>query len=165
MEFEFNNLKKTRENLNLSQKEVADFLSIPLRTYVRYENDEQYGNNLKRIKFLELLKEKYEVNEEKGILTLDFIKETVTKICESKEFKGKIQCVYLFGSYAKGYQKEGSDVDLAYSGNLDGLEYFGLIEAFRVGLHKRVDLLDFKDCLKDYDILNEILKNGIKIYG
>lgn len=113
---------------------------------------------------MDLLKEKYEITEERGILTLDFIKGTIKKVCEKTDYKDKVEYIYLFGSYAKGYQEGKSDVDLAYSGNIEGINYFGLIKDLRVSLHKRVDLLNLKDCCVDFDVLNEILKDGIKIY-
>jgi hypothetical protein len=46
---------------------------------------------------------------------------------------------YLFGSYAKGKAKPTSDVDFLISADVRGLEFYGLVE--------------------------EILKDGIKIYG
>ena len=71
----------------------------------------------------------------------------------------------MFGSYAKGKANEQSDVDLLISTNVTGLEFFGLIEELREKLHKKVDLLDDRQLINNLDLLREILKDGIKIYG
>ena len=41
-------LLETRQTYKLSQQQVASVLGIPLRTYVRYEKDNTYGDELKR---------------------------------------------------------------------------------------------------------------------
>ena len=72
---------------------------------------------------------------------------------------------YLFGSYAKGYATEKSDVDLLVDTDITGLDFFGLVEEFRESLHKKVDLLRLEDIRDNKEILLEILKDGIKLYG
>ena len=49
-------LKEIRKNCNLTQKEASDFVGVPLRTYVEYENNELTADQLK----LERIKEKLE---------------------------------------------------------------------------------------------------------
>ena len=72
---------------------------------------------------------------------------------------------YLFGSYAKGYAKEDSDVDLCVSTSLTGFGFIGLHNRLSEVLHKKVDLIRV-DTLKDnIELLNEIMKDGIRIYG
>ena len=72
---------------------------------------------------------------------------------------------YLFGSYAKGYAKEDSDVDLCVSTSLTGFDFIGLHNRLSEVLHKKVDLIRV-DTLKDnIELLNEIMKDGIRIYG
>ena len=81
------------------------------------------------------------------------------------KFKGEIEFCYLFGSYAKGYATDISDIDLCVSSSLTGLRIIGLTEAIRNVLHKKIDLVRF-DTLKDnLELLVEIMKDGIKIYG
>ena len=76
-----------------------------------------------------------------------------------------IEYCYLFGSYAKGKASNISDVDLFVSTSVTGLRYFGLIEQLRERLKKKVDLLNFNQIKDNTEVLNEILKDGIKIYG
>lgn len=157
-------LKEIRKNNKISQIEAANILGIPERTYRRYENDNDYGSNLKRKVFLDTLNKHFEITEEKGLLTIEIIKK---KICDlfDCEYKGQIDFCYLFGSYAKGVANEKSDVDLYISSSLTGLRFVGLIEKLRQTLHKKVDLLRSSELKNNIELVNEILKSGIKIYG
>ena len=77
----------------------------------------------------------------------------------------KIPTIYLFGSYAKGKATETSDVDLLIGTSVSGIHFYGLVEAIREGLHKRVDILNREQLESNLELINEILKDGIKIYG
>ena len=70
----------------------------------------------------------------------------------------------MFGSYAKGYAKDTSDVDLCVSTELGGLDFAGLSESIRNTLNKRVDLIRFNNLSNNFDLINEIMKDGVKIY-
>jgi predicted nucleotidyltransferase len=76
-----------------------------------------------------------------------------------------VEYCYLFGSYAKGTASEKSDVDLLVHTKLTGMSFFGLVEELREGLKKKVDVLDQKQIVNNFELVNEILKDGIKIYG
>ena len=110
-------LKATRIKYGLSQSEAASVVGVPVRTFRRYELDEQYGSSFKRAMFINLLKDKYEITEEKGLLTIEKIKQLVSELFDN-EYPGLINFCYLFGSYAKGLAKESSDVDLYISSSL-----------------------------------------------
>ena len=79
--------------------------------------------------------------------------------------KYPIDYCYLFGSYAKGTANEKSDIDLLVSIPIDGMIYFELVETLREKLHKKVDLLDVNQLKNNYALVQEILRDGIKIYG
>ena len=157
-------LKEIRISYGLSQSEAASVVGVPVRTFRRYELDEQYGSGFKRAMFINLLKDKYEITEEKGFLTIERIKQTLTELFDN-EYSDSIDFCYLFGSYAKGLAKENSDVDLYISSSLTGLRFVGLIEKIRQTLHKKVDLLRSSELENNIDLVNEILKDGVKIYG
>lgn len=157
-------LKELRTEYGLSQSEATSVLGIPERTYRRYEANEAYGSKIKRKAFIGMLKEHCEVTEEKGLLTIDQIKRKVGDLL-TKEYRGQIDFCYLFGSYAKGLANEKSDVDLYVSSSLTGLRFVGLIEKLRQALHKKVDLLRTSELKNNLELINEILKDGIKIYG
>ena len=157
-------LRETRTMYHLSQLQGAQIANIPLRTYVRYENDEQYGSSLKREAIIQKINEQCEITETKGILSIDDIKNAVSQVADGK-YKGGIDFCFLFGSYAKGHATEKSDVDLFISTNLKGLHYIGFYDALRTTLHKDLDLVRAEDLENNTELLKEILITGIKIYG
>ena len=156
-------LKDLRLGYNLSQKEAALILGVPERTYRRYENDGDYGSAIKRKAFINILTEHCGITEEKGLLTIAQIQEKVNALFEA-EYKDQIDFCYLFGSYAKGLANEKSDVDLYVSSSLTGLRFVGLIEKLRQTLHKKVDLIRSSELNNNIELVNEIMKGGIKIY-
>ena len=158
------NLKELREEFGLSQIEAANIVGVPIRTYRRYETDDEYGSFYKREMFSELLKRSCTITEDKGLLTLKTIKAKLTDLFDN-EYKGCIDFCYLFGSYAKGTAKENSDVDLYVSSSLTGLKFVGLIEKIRETLHKKIDLIRSSELSNNIELVNEIMKEGIKIYG
>ena len=79
--------------------------------------------------------------------------------------KHNIKDVYLFGSYAKGYATETSDVDLCISTSLTGLNFVALSEDIREELNKKIDLIRFSNLENNLELIGEIMKDGIKIYG
>lgn len=156
-------LKEYRQQIGITMIEASKICGVPLRTYIRYESDESYGSILKRKQILLSLKDKYEINEEKGIISIEYIKNRISEIL--KKYEDNVSFCYLFGSYAKGYASETSDVDLCISTSLTGLKFIGLIEEIREALHKKVDLIRLSDLNNNIDLVNEIMKDGIKIYG
>ena len=157
------NLLNVRTQYGLSQIEAASILNIPVRTYICYEKDDNYGNDLKRSMMIRTLVEKCEITETKGLLTIEQIKTALTRLFE-EEYKDQIEFCYLFGSYAKGYAKENSDVDLCVATQLTGLKFAGLSESIRQALHKRIDLIRFSNLNNNLELINEIMKDGIKLY-
>ncbi|MCR4867173.1 MAG: nucleotidyltransferase domain-containing protein [Lachnospiraceae bacterium] len=154
-------LKRLRTSKNLTQQEVADKAGISLRSYIMYENDENRSHTIKYRFLLQEIAEMNRIDEEHGILTI----EDLTKICNTVFSEYNISYCYLFGSYAKGTATESSDVDLLVSGDISGLKFYELVERLRTALHKKVDLLDIKQILNNEDLANEILKEGIRVYG
>ena len=154
-------LKELRISKGVTQQEAAKLLGISLRSYVSYENDETKRDSLKyRVFFQEIEKINY-IDEDHGILELSQIKAITKKVFSEYDI---IYC-YLFGSYAKGTADEKSDVDLLISGTVSGLRFYELAEKLREKLHKRVDLLDVNQLMGNINLLNEVLSDGLKIYG
>ena len=153
-------LKELRIEKGLTQSQCADFLGIPLRTYSRYENDENKKDSIKYEFMMDKLSEYGFVDEEHGVLTLEQIKKTCNSVFKNYE----VDFCYLFGSYAKGKANEKSDVDLLISTNVTGIKFFGLVEELRENLKKKVDLVDIHQLNNNETLTKEILKDGIKIY-
>ncbi len=157
-------LKRIRMGYGITQREAADACGMALRSYVRYENDDSYGDALKRKSMFLSLSDKFEVSETKGILTLKQIQERVKAVLDAYP-KEEVAYCYLFGSYAMGYAKGSSDVDLCVSTTLTGFKFAGLAEKLHDALHKRIDLIRVSNLLDNADMLEEIMKDGVKIYG
>lgn len=154
-------LKQLRKNAGMTQLQCATFLQIPLRTYKRYESDE---NKIDRIKYqyiIERLNTLGMIDEEHGKLTIEQIKEICSEIFRSYS----VEYCYLFGSYSKGTATETSDVDLLVSMPVDGLKFYELLELLRENLKKKVDLLDVAQLNSNPMLVQEILRDGVKIYG
>ena len=126
-----------------------------------YENDEKKQGSLKYKYILEKLSEINPIHEEHGIIDIEYI----TEKCGNVFQKYDVNFCYLFGSYAKSKAKPTSDVDLLISANVKGLKFYGLVEEIREALHKKVDVLEINQLKDNLELTQEILKDGIKIYG
>lgn len=154
-------LREIRIEKGLTQEQAAKLLSMTRRTYHKYENDNSKSNGLRYQFMCQMLEQYGIVDEEHGILSLEQIK----SICADVLARYNVEFCYLFGSYAKGKATGVSDVDLLISGKLGNLEYFDLIETLRESLHKKVDLLLHSQLRNNNELVYEILKDGIRIYG
>ena len=153
-------LKELRLSKELTQKQVADLVGISLRSYKEYENDINKVNTLKYNYIYNELSKFDLIDEEHGILKLDSIKKIVSNVLKDYD----VDYCYLFGSYSKNKANELSDVDLLVSTKITGMAFFGLAEKLRESLHKKVDLLNIEQLVNNKVLLNEILRDGIKIY-
>lgn len=154
-------LKDLRKEKKMTQQEVADLAGISLRSYKTYENDETKSDSIKYKYLMEQLTKVNFIDEEHGLLDVDDIKRKCTKVLEQYD----VNFCYLFGSYAKGKETPTSDVDLLISANIKGLKFYGLVEELRIVLHKKVDVLDMNQLKENLELTEEILKDGVKIYG
>ncbi len=154
-------LKELRAEKGLTQVKCAEYLRIPLRSYKRYEADESKVNPIKYEYMIRRLQTFGLLDETHGTLTIDQIK----AICAEIFPDYAVEYGYLFGSYAKGKETETSDVDLLVSLPVDGLRFFELLERLRERLKKKVDLLDAAQLNNNPALVQEILRDGIKIYG
>ena len=57
------------------------------------------------------------------------------------------------------------DIDLMIVSGIDGIEYYQLLNELETKLNKKVDLLRLEIAVQNVKLINEILKDGIKIYG
>ena len=152
-------LKELRKKKKLSQKAASELIGIPYRTYCRYEEESKYVDSYKYKKIYQDLFNATKVDEEHGILSLEDIKELLIPLLN----KSNINYCYLFGSYARGMAKETSDVDLLVDTDINGIDFFMLVERIRTTLGKKVDLLRLSDIQDRNPIALEILKEGIRI--
>lgn len=154
-------LKDIRLQSNLTQEEAAQLLGVTRRTYVNYEAGKIDESSLKYKYVVETLQKATLIDENHGILTIDQIR----KICGEIFKDYSVEYCYLFGSYAKGKATEKSDVDLLVAMPVDGMKFFELIEVLREQLKKKIDLLDIAQLENNPALVQEILRDGIKVYG
>ena len=109
---------------------------------------------------LEQLEKYIPLDEEHGILTI----KDIEKGCHDVLSAYNVNYCILFGSYAKGRASEVSDVDLLISTDVTGLKFFGIAERLRERLKKKVDLLNLGQLVDNPELLDEILKDGIRVY-
>ena len=132
-------------------------------------NNDKTNNQLKRILFKSIaiagnslpLSNLNKIDEDHGVLTIKEIRDGVNSIFENYN----INFCYLFGSYAKNEAYDKSDIDLLIDTDVTGLDFYGLIEDLRSTLNKRIDLLNINKIVNNEDLLREIMKTGVKIYG
>ena len=156
-----NKLKSLRKEKNLTQQQAADYVGISLRSYKSYENDADKRGTIKyKYIYNELLKIN-PIDETHGVIDIEYIRSKCKKVLK----KYDVSYCYVFGSYAKGKAKSTSDVDLLISSNISGLKFFGMVEELRKALRKEVDVLDIKQLKNNLQLIEEILSDGVKIYG
>lgn len=153
-------LKEIRSKANITQIEASNLVGVPLRTFIRYENEEKYKKTLKYQKMCDVLEQATKIDEEHGILTIEEIKKTCKEVFD----KYDVEFAFLFGSYAKDTAVPMSDIDIMVCTKITGLKFFGLIEDLRESLHKKVDLIALDDIKPGSELMIEILKVGKKIY-
>ena len=154
-------LKQLRAEKGLTQIRCAEYLQIPLRTYKRYEADENKVSPIKIRYIVDRLNEYGLIDEKHGKLTIDHIKEICLEVFPGYD----VEYCYLFGSYARGTETEKSDIDLLVAMPIEGLKFFELLETLREKLKKEIDLLDLNQLNNNPVLIHDILKDGIKIYG
>lgn len=154
-------MRDLRIEKKMTQQQVADLLGISLRSYKSYENDEEKRGTLKYKYIIEKLTEINYIDEEHGVWEIEDIRKRCSRVFE----KYDVKFCYLFGSYAKDKANPTSDVDLLISANIKGLKFYGLVEEIRAELRKKVDVLDINQLKDNLELTEEILRDGIKIYG
>ena len=150
-------LKELRKSSGLTQPEAAALLNIPFRTYCRYEDEKKYEGSFKYNQFMSILSD----YAAETVLSVDAIKNVLKLVFD----RYKVDSCYLFGSYAKNKATPKSDIDLMIVTSVDGIEFYELIGELEAKLHKKVDLLKLETAVQNVKLMNEILKDGIKIYG
>ena len=154
-------IKQIRKQKGITQYEASEITNIPLRTFKLYENDASKEGTIKYNYIVQELDKYGYIDEDHGILSLGDIKDACTLVLERYE----VEYAILFGSYAKGTAVDNSDVDLLISTKEKGIKFYGIVEELRTALKKKVDLLDVDQLKNNVELVNEILKYGVRIYG
>lgn len=157
-------ISEKRKELGLTQVEAAKALNISrrkLQNYEAMETDEEDVNNAMYNFLLKKLSD-YVVDENHGFVTFHQIRHAANLVFSKHE---QVKCAYLFGSYARGNQTAKSDIDILVVSEPMGLEYYGMAGELEDLLHKKIDLVSFRQIVGSEDFLARILREGVKIYG
>ena len=159
-----NVLKNLRIEKELTQQQAAKLLGISLRSYITYENDDTKTGTIKYNYIIEKLKEINPIDEEHGIVTVEYIQNKCTPILK----KYNAEYCYLFGSYAKGTENENSDIDIAIiSDDFDDIyECMANLMGMTWDIDARIEPHPIKK--KDFDevsdyFIKEVIDTGIKV--
>ncbi len=155
-----NDLKKKRKELGLTQVQAANACGVSRRTYQTYEETDNSNAT-----FDELLKKLNEMGVMDGsnyICNAKYIKNVCRELF-ANEYP-EIKCAYLFGSYARGEATGKSDIDILVVCPPTGMRFYGIAAKLEDKLHKTIDLHTHRQLMKNEIFLEEILKEGIKIY-
>ena len=156
-----NELVTKRKELGITQKQAANACGVSRRTYQTYEE-----TNTINATYEELIRKLDEMGVLDGsnyICSVKAIKHHCLKLF--KEKYPEVQCAYLFGSYARGEANGKSDIDLLVVCPPIGMKFYGIATELEEILNKKIDLHTHRQLLRSEKLLEEVLKEGIKIYG
>ena len=156
-----NELKQKRRELGLTQIQAANLCGVSRRTYQTYEETNNINNTFNSL--LGKLNEMGILDGSNYISNPKHIKQVCNKLF--KEKYPEIKCAYLFGSYARGNATGKSDVDLLVVCPPMGMKFYGIAAELEEQLHKTIDLHTHRELVNSPQFAEEILKEGIKIYG
>ncbi len=157
-------IKETRAEYNITQREMSEILEIPLRTIENWESGKRKPSKWVEKLIVDNLKihphnEHGIITDKKGYYTVKQIRELLLPLT----FEYDINKIILFGSYSKGLEDDGSDIDLVVDGGIKGIDFFGLLEDVTNLFVKQVDLIHFSQIEKDSYTYKEVMK-GMTIY-
>ena len=156
-----NELKQKRKELGITQIQAAKACGVSRRTYQTYEE-----TNNKNTTFDDLFKKLDEMGVLDGsncVYGVRFIKRICKQLFEEKY--PEVECAYLFGSYARGEATGKSDIDILVVCPPMGMKFYGIAGELEKLLHKQIDLHTHRQLVQNEIFIEQVLKDGIKIYG
>lgn len=90
--------------------------------------------------------------------------ERLEELLKDVFMKNGVTKAIVFGSYAKGSARRGSDIDLCVETTLRGLNFISLIEDIRQVLRIDPDVVRASEVIEGSRLDREIKKDGVVIY-
>ena len=159
--FTMNELRQKRKELGLTQIQAANICGVSRRTYQTYEETQNINSTYDEL--IDKLNEMGVLDGSNYISNVKYIKQVCNQLF--KEKYPEIKCAYLFGSYARGEATSKSDIDILVVCPPMGMKFYGVASELEEQLHKQVDLHTHRQLNNNEKFLEEVLKEGIKIYG
>ena len=156
-----NELRQKRKELGLTQIQAANACGVSRRTYQTYEEKPIMNATFENIR--KKLDELGVLDGSNYICNINFIKHVCKEVFSS--LYPEVKAAYLFGSYARGEATGKSDIDILVVCPPMGMRFFGIGAELEERLHKQVDLHSHRQLTRNEVFAEEILKEGIKIYG
>lgn len=156
-----NELRQKRKALGITQIQAANACGVSRRTYQTYEET----NNLNAT-YNELVKKLNEMSLVDGtnyISNVKYIKYVCKRLFSEKY--PEVKAAYLYGSYARGEANGESDIDILVVCPPMGIKFYGIAAELEEQLHKQIDLHTHRQLIQNEKLLEQILIDGIKIYG
>lgn len=157
-----NELRRKRNELEITQLQAANACGVSLRTYQTYEETNNFNSTYKNL--YKKLSKIGVIDGSNHIVSVRTIKSVCREVFR-KQFP-EVGCAFLYGSYARGEASGRSDIDILLV--LDkpmGLRFYGIAGVLEEQLHKKVDIQSYEQLLDNSSMLRDILVEGIKIYG
>ena len=79
--------------------------------------------------------------------------------------KNNIKNAYLFGSFAKGTEREESDIDLLVESDLEGFAFLSFVQELEDAAGRSVDCFDVRHIVNGSRFENEIRESGVLLYA
>ena len=156
-----NELRQKRKELGITQIQAAKACGVSRRTYQTYEE-----TNILNATYNDLVKKLNDMGVLDGtnyISNIKYIKHVCREVL--KEKYPEVQCAYLFGSYARGEATGESDIDILVVCPPMGMKFYGIASELERRLHKKIDLHTHRQLKDSESFLEQVLLEGIKIYG
>ena len=155
-----NELRKKRNEIGITQIQAANACGVSRRTYQNYESSNVFNDT-----YFGLLQKLNEIGILDGENHIVSIK-TITNVCRNVFSKySSIKCAYLFGSYAREEAAGKSDIDILIVCDPMGMMFYEIAPILEEKLHKIIDLHTHREMVNNKFLIEEILKEGVKIYG
>lgn len=155
-----NELRQKRKSLEITQLQAANACGVSLRTYQTYEETQNLNKTYDYL--LEKLDEIGFLDGSNYIVGIRGIKNVCRELFKRYP---QIKCAYLYGSYARGEATGKSDIDILLVCHDMGLEFFDMVDELENALHKQVDVQTNDQIVDNEKLIENILVEGIKIYG
>ena len=156
-----NELRRRRKELGLTQIEAAKACGVSRRTYQTYEEKQIMNATFEELR--KRLEDDGILDGSNFICNVKYIKHICNEVFST--MYPEVKAAYLFGSYARGEATGKSDIDVLVVIPPIGMKYYGIAVDLEERLHKKIDLHTHRQLLNSEGFLEQVLKDGIKIYG
>lgn len=156
-----NELREKRKQLGLTQIEAAKACGVSRRTYQTYEEKQIMNATFEELR--KKLEDDGILDGSNFICSVKYIKRVCGEVFST--MYPEVKAAYLFGSYARGEATGKSDIDILVVIPPIGMKYYGIAVDLEERLNKKIDLHTHRQLLESEPFLEQVLKDGIKIYG